>query len=43
MDISIMYHLHINPHELSDDDWITAYVGVKEILKEKAKQNKAQK
>jgi len=35
-----MYHLHLNPHILSDDEWMKAYVGVKEIIKEKNKLNK---
>jgi len=34
-----MYHFHINPDTLDEDAWIKAYIGVKEIIKEKQKVN----
>jgi hypothetical protein len=35
-----MYHYHIDPNVLNEDDWIKAYVGIKEIIKEKQRVNK---
>ncbi len=32
-----MYHLHIQPNDLNDDDYAKAFVGVQKIIAEKNK------
>lgn len=36
MDWQLRYHFHINPDELSDEEWATAFAALEKIRKEEA-------
>jgi hypothetical protein len=34
LDLGIMYHFHINPRDLSEEEYITLCIGVEKVVKE---------
>ena len=39
VDNILMYYMHVNPHDLSDEQWICAFAGLVKIRKEEANTN----